>query len=111
MVGRRTRNKTLRYKKRISQTENERHKILILKSQLIKFPPPGTAFSVGFHQKKIITMISSSNCDCRGPDTPHVHYYLDLNDLWNVADLQQGTVIHLLGQRKGDYQLQLQTPL
>ena len=111
MVGRKTRNKMVIYKKRISQTENERRKILILKSQLMKFPPPGTAFSVGFHKKKITTMISSSHCECRGPDTPHVHYYLDLDELWNVADIQQGTVIHLLGQRKGDYQLQLQTHL
>ncbi|MHA1713806.1 MAG: hypothetical protein ACTSW4_07210 [Candidatus Ranarchaeia archaeon] len=111
MVGRKTKNKSIQYRKKISAYEEEKRKILILKSQLGKFPPPGTPFTMQFHSNKITTMINSVSCECRGPDTPHVHYLLDLDKLWDVAKLRKGIIVKILNQKKGEYIIHLQTPL
>ena len=111
MVGRRTRNKKSVYKKRISECEADDKKLLILKSQLKKFPTPGTLFTVQFHTKKIDTMISSESCECRGPDNPHVHYFLSLEGLWDEANLKQGLIVQLQSHKRGEYRLHPQPHL
>ena len=93
------------YKKKISFGESRERKLLIMKNQLGKFPPPGTSFSVQFHEIKITTMITSVPCECRGPDYPHVHYFVDLEGLWDQIRLETGEVVSLIQERKGAYLL------
>ena len=106
MSPRYTRSKIV-YKRKISSTEAEARRLIILKDQLSKFPPPKTDINVCFNNFHSSTMVTSVPCECRGLHHPHVHFYLDLSEIWDVANLKKGVTVHLVREEKTFFRLQI----
>jgi hypothetical protein len=73
------------YSRRISSEEAREGYILVLKDRLPFFPSLGQSFDLvkdGVHRK---ARVKSYRCTCRGPESPHEHYFIHCNGL-NAKD-------------------------
>jgi hypothetical protein len=69
------------YSRRISSEEARESYILVLKDRLPFFPSLGQSFDLikdGVHGK---ATVESYRCTCRGPESPHEHYFIHCNGL------------------------------
>ncbi|WP_414470079.1 hypothetical protein [Methanobacterium sp. ACI-7] len=67
------------YSRKISSKEAESGFIFVLKSKLSFFPEDTFKLSQGDLSKDV--KVESYPCTCRGPDTPHEHYYISWDSL------------------------------
>lgn len=87
------------YLKRISRDEVDRRAVLVLKSALKFFPPEDDIFEIIIKKQHMTehmeACIVAEKCECRGPDKPHSHYFIDLLPLWNDIALHPGDILRL----------------
>ena len=87
------------YLKRISHDEVDRRAILVLKSALRFFPPEDDIFEIIIKKQHMTEHMEASveaeKCECRGPDKPHCHYFIDLLPLWQDITLHPGDIVKL----------------
>ena len=99
------------YLKRISRDEVDRRAVLVLKSSLKFFPPEDDFFEIIIKKQHMTehmdASIESEKCECRGPDKPHYHYFIDLVPLWHDITLHPGDIIKLKkeNEKKKIYEL------
>lgn len=83
------------YKRKLSLDESKAGYLLIKKDALRMFPEPGKEFEVkvsGENHKAIITPV---RCTCMGPDSPHEHYHLPLDNLIEGTRIKRGSLVTL----------------
>lgn len=95
----------MRYRRKISREEAGKNLVLITKNMLKSFPAVGESFKVSFEGKEGDVMIVSVPCQCVGPDKPHEHYYLEVDDLCN---LRWGKIVSIAKNDNGDFSLKIQ---
>ena len=61
----------------LSAEEARHHKIMLAKDALKIFPDVGKQFNVRYKKKAFRSSVEAEPCICRGPDEPHVHYWLN----------------------------------
>ena len=85
------------YKKRISRDEMERKAVLILKSSLKFFPVKEESFTIiascSGKSSESDAFVEAEDCECRGPEKPHQHYYIDLMSAWECLQPSAGDLI------------------
>lgn len=60
------------YDRKISSEEAAEGYIMVFKDQLAFFPALGVAFPLDGANAKV----ESRHCECRGPESPHEHYFI-----------------------------------
>jgi hypothetical protein len=97
------------YRRRISTEEAREGYILVLKARLNFFPRDGAFFMLVCGGASARTRVEAVSCTCRGPETPHEHYFMR----WPGMNVGQRIEIE---QREGDddgpprYSLRLSDP-
>jgi len=64
------------YSRRISAEEAREGYVMVLKSRLTFFPPVQRSFDLASTGLRRRTRVQSYRCTCRGPDSPHEHYFI-----------------------------------
>jgi hypothetical protein len=64
------------YSRKISSKEAQKGFIFILKNKLAFFPPLGSDFTLTKNNSPREVKVESYLCTCRGPDSPHEHYFI-----------------------------------
>jgi hypothetical protein len=64
------------YERKISSEEAAEGYILVEKARLKLFPPIGEPFDLATAAGPERVRVEARDCDCRGPDKPHQHYFI-----------------------------------
>jgi hypothetical protein len=81
------------FKRKLSTEEAAEGYILIPKSDLGFFPPTNKIFTLVDEGKHRRAKVQSYHCECRGPEKPHEHYFLQKSGLqkWNNVEIRKNS--------------------
>ena len=81
------------FKRKISMREAAEGYILIPKNDLGFFPPINKSFQLMDEGKHRRAKVQSYHCECRGPENPHEHYFLNKSGLqrWNNVEISKNS--------------------
>ena len=82
------------YRRKVSSTEAREGRVMITKDRVSRFPAPGERFALRRDGRAGTGTIEAVDCECRGPERPHQHWYL----AW--PGLVAGAVVEI--DREGD---------
>ena len=77
------------YSRKISSEEAKENYILVFKDKLAFFPSSGKQFDLAHGSTNKRAKVESYRCTCRGPESPHAHYFIR----W--AGLKPGDVVFI----------------
>ncbi|MGE5415173.1 MAG: hypothetical protein ACM3UZ_00140 [Acidobacteriota bacterium] len=80
------------YRRKVSQEESRDCKLMVMKSDLKKFPPIGNTFKALLDDQPVTAQVEAVFCQCRGPQKPHDHFWLRFKE--NVV-LEAGNEVEL----------------
>jgi hypothetical protein len=64
------------YARKISPEEARENYIMVSKDKLPLFPTKGRTFEIVQGSKRSEAKVESYHCECRGPDSPHEHFFI-----------------------------------
>jgi len=93
------------YSRKISSEEAKENYILVFKDKLAFFPSQGRQFDLTHGTTHKRSKVESYPCACRGPESPHEHYFIR----W--GGLKEGDMIFIKNDAKkaARYVLQLRS--
>jgi len=95
------------YSRTVSADEAKEGYLMILKDRLSFFPMVGRIFEMQSGSSIRKVKLESYHCECRGPDTPHDHYFVR----WDELKKGDRVLIQRDGKKAGRYVLQLQSAI
>jgi hypothetical protein len=69
------------YARKISPEEARGAYVMVVKNELPFFPHRGETFQLVHDNKLSMARVESYPCTCRGPELPHVHYFIRFKGL------------------------------
>ena len=97
--------KSAAYCRMISYEEAREGYFMVLKDQLSFFPVSGTAFEVLHGGSRTMVTVESYMCECRGPEKPHLHYFVR----WKGLRVGDRITLRSSGQKAGRYIMQVRS--
>lgn len=91
------------YERKISSEEAQESYILVSKDRLGWFPPVGQEFDLVDDGSRRRATVEAYDCECRGPQKPHQHYFI------RRADLSARSRVKLT-KEGSDYRLEILPP-
>jgi len=91
------------YGRRISSEEAREGYIMVLKSRLAFFPPVKRGFELVGSDLRRRVRVESYRCTCRGPDSPHEHYFIR----WKGLRSKDRIEIEKDARRRGRYHIRI----
>ena len=93
------------YSRKISSEEANESYVLVFKDKLSFFPTAGRTFELyqGPAQKSV--KVESYRCTCRGPESPHEHYFIP----WKGLKAGDTAIIRKNPKKAAGYTLQLRS--
>lgn len=73
------------YKRKVSREESGDSKLMVMKPDLKKFPPIGQTFKALLDGEPVTAVVEEVSCQCRGPEKPHVHYWVRFKEKVTLA--------------------------
>ena len=93
------------YSRKISSEEEKENYVMVFKDKLSFFPAGGRTFELhqGTAQKRV--KVESYRCTCRGPESPHEHYFIP----WKGLKAGDIVIIRKDPKKAAGYTLQLRS--
>lgn len=65
-----------RYDRKVSAEEATTDQIMVTKDRLAFFPAVGRPFTLLHGGRRLTSRVEAHPCECRGPESPHEHYFI-----------------------------------
>jgi len=93
------------YRRTISAEEVSEKVVMITKEGLHYFPKPFRKFALLIGDKTYELAIEAKECTCRGPASPHEHYWLPMKDALAGVRWERGANIVVKKEKDQVYRL------
>ncbi len=93
------------YSRKISSEEARENYILVYKDNLAFFPMLGKQFDLTHGTTHKRAMVESYHCECRGPESPHEHYFIR----WEGLKPGDNIFLQRDSRKAGTYKLQIRS--
>jgi hypothetical protein len=93
------------YRRTLSEEEIHEGKIMIMKEALKFFPKPFKKFAVKIGDKSVELAVEAVDCQCRGPQLPHQHFWLPVKDAKARLRWEHGASVTVSKDKAGSYSI------